>query len=238
MQTDYSTDKPVVFLVTDISRGADGIVARPPWQSLEELRGKTIGTKLGTVNHLILLEALRLHGMPPESVEIKDISNEIAAQEIRAGKIAGAVLWQPLLEETARAMQGKIIHTTRDTNSLVIDVLATRTEILEKKKLAIQQFCLAWFDTMATLEKNPTSIFTYLAQELQQSPASIKEACGGMQLGSIALNEKMFGTANLLAKALEDMKELLRQDSRYGREYFTPIIIDPNPVNSALEQWK
>lgn len=46
------------------------VVAQPAIKSVANLRGKRVGSKLGTVNHLILLEALKLHQIKPEEVKI------------------------------------------------------------------------------------------------------------------------------------------------------------------------
>jgi NitT/TauT family transport system substrate-binding protein len=120
MQVDAGVGKPLVLLTTNISAGADGIVARPAIKSVAELRGKKVGAKLGTVNHLILLEALKAHQIPPAAVEILDYSNEVAAEKINAGAIDAAVLWQPLLGETAKRIQGNVVYTTKQVDSLVI----------------------------------------------------------------------------------------------------------------------
>src|SRR5579883_1189574 len=76
VQVDPGEDKPAVVMVTNISHGADGIVTQANIKSVEALRGKRIGAKLGTVNHLILLEALKLHHDKPAEVAIEDVSNE------------------------------------------------------------------------------------------------------------------------------------------------------------------
>ncbi len=57
MQADPGNDSPAYVMVTNISAGSDGIVAQPGIQSISDLQGKKIGAKLGTVSHLILLEA-------------------------------------------------------------------------------------------------------------------------------------------------------------------------------------
>ncbi|WP_199246613.1 ABC transporter substrate-binding protein [[Phormidium] sp. ETS-05] len=102
MQVDPGNDTPAVVLVTNVSRGADGIVTQAGINSVKELRGKKVAAKLGTVNHMILLEALNLHQVPPKTVEIEDVSNEIAVELMKQKKVDGAVLWQPLLGETGR----------------------------------------------------------------------------------------------------------------------------------------
>lgn len=80
LQVDAGNDQPVCFLVADVSHGADGIVARSGIDSMAALRGKCVGAKQGTINQLILLEALALHGLRPNDIEIADIDNAVAVQ--------------------------------------------------------------------------------------------------------------------------------------------------------------
>ncbi len=122
VQSDSGSDKPAVLMVTNISHGADGIVAQTVIKSVANLRGKRVGAKLGTVNHLILLEALKLHQIKPEEVKIEDISNETAVDLMQQGRLDAAVIWQPLLGETTQAIKGNIIFTTQEVDTLVIDI--------------------------------------------------------------------------------------------------------------------
>jgi NitT/TauT family transport system substrate-binding protein len=142
-------------MVTNISHGADGIVAQPAIKSVANLRGKRVGAKLGTVNHQILLEALKLHQIKPEEVKIEDISNETAVDLMQQGLLDAAVNWQPLLGETAQAIKGNIIFTTQEVDSLVIDTLVSRSTIIRQKKAELKQFIMAWFDIMSAVETKP-----------------------------------------------------------------------------------
>ena len=153
MSTSVTSAQPVILLVTNVSHGSDGIVARSPLKSMEDLPGKRVGVKLGTVNELILLEALKLHKISPKTIKMVDISNEIAANELRNNKIDAAVMWQPLLSEIAQEIQGSIIYTTKEQDSLVVDILATTNQTFQAKKAAFGQFIWAWFDTMAILKQ-------------------------------------------------------------------------------------
>ena len=67
-QLDPGNDKPIFVLVTNVSFGSDGIVTQSNLKSVKDLKGKKIAVKLGTVNHLILLEALKLHNLKPTDV--------------------------------------------------------------------------------------------------------------------------------------------------------------------------
>jgi NitT/TauT family transport system substrate-binding protein len=238
MQVAPGKGRPLVLMTTNISAGADGIVANPDIKSVKALRGKRVGAKLGTVNHLILLEALKAHQVKPTEVQIFDYSNDVAAQKIVAGEIDAAVLWEPLLGETARTIQGNVIHTTKQLDSLVIDVLMSNTSTVQAKRAELMQFLLAWFDVMYAVETQPNEVFNIIGKQLGQSGKSFASDYAGLQRGDIALNQRMFQTGSRLNSAKTQIIQLLQADPRHGRIIQQDAEIDPTLINAAIEAWK
>ncbi|WP_238568985.1 ABC transporter substrate-binding protein [Xenococcus sp. PCC 7305] len=236
-QVDPGNDRPVFVLVTNISSGSDGIVTQSEFTSLEDLKGKKIGAKLGTVNHLILLEALKLHNLKPTDVEIVDISNEAAVQKMQEGLLDAAVVWEPLLSSTAQDIKGNIVYTTKDVDSLVIDGLATRSETLANKKEELTQFILTWFDLMAALESQPHDVFNIVGQKLEQNPESFASDYAGLKKGDIDMNQRMFEPQGRLTQAMKEITEMLREDPRHGRTIREDVEINGDPITSAIEKW-
>lgn len=237
-QVDPGNDQPVFVLVTNISSGSDGIVTQPNFKSVPELKGKTIGAKLGTVNHLILLEALKLHNLKPTDVEIDNISHQAAISKMQKGLLDGAVVWEPLLSRTAQNIQGNIVYTTKDLDSLVIDGLATRSETLTKKQEELTRFILTWFDLIEALENRPDEVFEIVSQQLDQSPESFARDYAGLKKGDIAMNQRMFQPQGRLTQALEQILNLLREDSRHGRIIREDVEINGEIVTTAIERWQ
>lgn len=237
MQSDAESDKPAVVMVTNISRGADGIVAQPAIKSVEELRGKRVGAKLGTVNHLILLEALKLHQIKPAEVKVEDISNEMAVDLMQNKRLDAAVIWQPLLGETAQSIKGNIIYTTQEIDSLVIDTLASRTTIIRTKKAELKQFIMAWFDIMSAVETKPNVVFQKVAQKLGQKGEAFAKDYAGLKKGDIAMQQQMFKSGRL-PEAIAQMAELLKSDPRAGRMPRQDVEINTELVTTAIEEWK
>ncbi|HIK12368.1 MAG TPA: ABC transporter substrate-binding protein [Oscillatoriaceae cyanobacterium M33_DOE_052] len=238
LQVDPGNDTPALVLVTNVSRGADGIVTQAEIKSVKELQGKKVAAKLGTVNHLILLEALNLHQVEPKTVEIEDISNEIAVDLLKQGKVDGAVLWEPLLSETAKEIKGNIPYTTKDLNSLVIDVLVTRSGLVKEKQAELTQFILAWFDIMHAVETNPTAVFAKVGEQLGQTGAAFGADYSGLKKGDIEMNRQMFAQEGGLVEAKAKIVALLREDMRHGRIPREDLGIAREPVNAALAQWQ
>ena len=236
MSTSVTSVQPVILLVTNVSHGSDGIVARSPLKSMKDLPGKRVGVKLGTVNELILLEALKLHKISPRVIKMVDISNEIAANELRNNKIDAAVMWQPLLSEIAEEIQGSIIYTTKDQDSLVVDILAATNQIFQEKKAAFGQFIWAWFDTMAILKQEPKIIFQFLEKELGQPRDSLLESYAGLKPGNMALNRQMLGQPQNINLVLSQTNDLLIQNN-HAQSIYSSIIIPSDFLNSNLDQW-
>jgi NitT/TauT family transport system substrate-binding protein len=238
MQADPGNGKPVALMTTNISAGADGIVAKPAIQSVEDLRGKRVGAKLGTVNHLILLEALRAHQVKPSDVKILDYSNEVAAQKIAAGEIDAAVLWEPMLGETAKTIKGNVVHTTKQVDSLVIDLLMSSTNTLKAKEAEFTQFMLAWFDVMHAIETHPTEVFNTVGKKLGQSGNAFASDYAGLKKGDIALNQRMFQPDGRLSSAKTEIVQLLQADLRHGRSIRQDVEVNTELINKAIALWK
>lgn len=238
VQSDPGNDKPEVLLVTNISRGADGIVARSGIRSVEELRGKRVGAKLGTVNHLILLEALKHHNIRPQEVRIEDISNEAAVELLQKGQLDAAVIWQPLLGQTAKAIQGKIVFTTQEVDSLVIDTLVSRSSTIRDKKSELTNFMLAWFDVMHAVETQPAAVYEQVGQQLGQTGAGFGNDYAGLKKGDIAMQQRMFQSQSRLQTAIDQMAKLLQADPRSGRTIRQDVAINSELVTSAIKDWK
>lgn len=236
MQVDPGNDRPAYLMAADISYGSDGIVARPEVKSIADLQGKTVGAKLGTVSHLILLEALKSNNLKPSDVDIKDVSNDTAVQLLKQGKLDAAVVWEPLLSQTATEIKGQIIFTTKDVDSLVIDGLAARASFATQHQPELTQFILAWFDTIQAVETKPNEVFENVARQLGQTPESFRQDYSGLKKGDLALNQRMFD--GRLQEAKQEIIQLLKADPRHRQVIRKDIDINDRPMMAAIQAWK
>jgi NitT/TauT family transport system substrate-binding protein len=236
MQADPNDDSPVFILVTDISHGSDGIVAQPNIKSIQDLKGKKVAAKLGAANHLILLEALNFQKLKPQDIQILDVPNDVAIQLMQKAEVDASAIWQPLLSKIANEINGNIIYTTKDVDTLVIDGLASRSSILNKKQKEFKQFNLAWFDLMQAVDDKPNEVFLQVGKQLKQSPEVFAESYSGLQKGDITLNERMFAKGRL-NEAVQQLRQLLEADLRNSRVLRHDFQINPQPALSAIEVW-
>lgn len=236
LQADPGDAQPAFLMVADISAGSDGIVAGPGINTIADLRGKKVGVKLGTVPHLVLLEALKAEQIPPAEVEIVDVSNAISLQQLRAGELDAAVVWEPDLSKTAEEIGGAVIFTTADVDSLVIDGLAARSEFAKTHKKVFTRFMLAWLDAINAVDTNPDKVFEVIGEQIGQSKDAFAADYAGLNKGDEALNQRMFGEGRL-AEAIQQITQLLASDPRHNRVIRQDIEILSDPINAAIQSW-
>ncbi len=216
MQADPNQEQPVFVMVADISAGSDGIAAQPPINSVKDLKGKKVSAKLSTISHLILLEALKANQINPKDIEIVDVGNEHGVEMLKQGEISASVLWEPLLIDTAKAIGGKVIYSTADVDSVVIDGLATHSSLIKDKQYELVQFIKTWFEVMKAIETNPQEVFTVVAEQLGTKTEIFSQDYKGLKKGDLAMNQRMF-EGGRLKEASQKTREFLLSDLRHGR---------------------
>jgi len=232
MQVDSTEDKPVFVMVVDISAGSDGIAASPEIQSVKDLKGKKVSAKLSTVSHLVLLEALQANQLSPQDVEIVDVINERGIKLLKEGTISASTLWEPAMTKVAKEVGGKVIFTTADVDSLVIDGFATRSSLINSKQKELVSFIESWFEVMKAIDTKPDEVFASVAQQLKMKPEEFKEDYKGLKKGDLKMNQRMF-EGKRLQEAYQQSLKLLSSDPRHGRNLRKDVEINSTIFTKA-----
>lgn len=226
-----------IVLVTNVSHGSDGVVALPGVPDLKSLRGKTIASKIGTINHLILLEALHHGGLRQSDVKIRNVPNDVGFELMDRGEVDAAVLWEPMLSRAQTNFGCEVLFTTADVESLVIDVLAANPTSLEEKRDAWVQFFLVWFDIMAAMDSDPQAVADVVGKVIGQAPEEFLRDYSGLVSGSIDLNRQFFGPEQRLRDVPNQMKELLAGFSDGPSIRDENILVESRLLLEAIDTW-
>lgn len=182
-------------LVNDNSYGGDAIVVRPEINGIEDLRGKTVATELGTVDHFLLLTALAQHGMTEKDINFVNMTVNDAGPAFIGGKTDAAVLWEPFQSMAVKDGGGKVIFSSRDTPGLIPDLLVFREEVVESRADDIQKVIAAWFDAMdwyMESDANRQEGIEIMALHAEQTPEEFGAALEGVKLFTLEDNLKAF----------------------------------------------
>jgi NitT/TauT family transport system substrate-binding protein len=184
-----------MVLVNDNSYGADGLIVHEGINSVKELKGKTVATELGTLEHMFLLKILEDNGMTINDVNFVNMTINDAGPAFIAGKVDAAVLWEPTL---SMAMQGggKLLYSTKQTPGLIPDTLAIHNDIIASDPKLVQGIVNSWFDGVTMLQANDPKFMKAIYDGAEISADDYAIMLDGVTIFDKAKNQATFKEGN------------------------------------------
>lgn len=201
-----------IVLVNDNSYGADGLVVHSDVNSISELRGKSVSTEIGTLEHMFLLKILEDNGMTINDVNFSNMTINDAGPAFIANSVDAAVLWEPTLS-TAIASGGKLLYSTKETPGLIPDTLAVSAKVLEESRETVQKIVDSWFDGVEKLASHEEEIISGVCKGAELSKEEYLVMLDGVTLFDKEMNQKTFKKAEdftSLPYTLEKSAEFLK----------------------------
>ncbi|WP_308637031.1 ABC transporter substrate-binding protein [Paenibacillus silvisoli] len=180
-------------LVNDNSFGGDAIVSKPEFNSIADLKGKTIATELGTVDHLLLLTALDQNGLTEKDVNYVNMTVNDAGPAFISGKTDASVLWEPFQTKAVKEGKGKVLFSSKDTPGLIPDLLVFRDEVIKDRPDDVQKIVDAWFDALDYFKTHEAEAIELMAKKAETTPDDFKLGLESIKLFTAADNVEAFG---------------------------------------------
>lgn len=179
-----------VFIHSDESSGGDKLLSRA---GFDPAGGRVIvGTNLGGFGELFVREYLLRHGIDDGrvvwmNVDAADVPLALKRREIDIGHT-----WDPYA--SAALADGAVQRfSSAQTPGLVMDVLATRRSVVERRFAELKGFAAAWFQAQQWWAERPAEGDARLARRLDRSPEWVAEARRGVKLADLAANRRLLG---------------------------------------------
>jgi NitT/TauT family transport system substrate-binding protein len=137
-----------LILVTAMSVGADAVVAQPEIQTIVDLKGKTIGVGVGSFGELFVTKMLEMNQVSPEQVTFVNVSGEQIPERLKRKMIQAGHSWEPYVSNVVKAGVGKVLFTSKQTPTLMPDVLTFTSKTLRERPQEIRAFVRAWFQAV------------------------------------------------------------------------------------------
>ncbi|ANE46210.1 aliphatic sulfonate ABC transporter substrate-binding protein [Paenibacillus swuensis] len=179
-------------LVNDNSNGGDAIVSKPEIKTIADLKGKTVATELGTVDHLLLLTALDQNGMKESDIKYVNMTVNDAGPAFISGNTDASVLWEPFQTKAVKEGKGQVLFSSKDTPGLIPDLLVFRKEVTEKRGEEVQKIVDAWFDAMEYFKENEQEAIELMAKRAETTPEDFKLGLDSVKMFSVEDNLKAF----------------------------------------------
>ena len=178
-----------IILATDQSAGADVLVVQSDIKSMNDLKGKRIGTKLGDFGELFVTTLLEKNRLTTDDVTLVNVEPESVPARLESGDIQAGNTWEPYTSQAVKA-GAQVLVSTKQTPGLLPNVIAFRTSVLRDRPKDIQAFIRAWFQAQDYWKNNPEETNAVLAKKLNLKPEEV--STDGVQLYTLQDNLKAF----------------------------------------------
>lgn len=181
-----------IILMTDVSAGADAIIAQPQIMTVGKLRNKMIGVRLGGFGELFVTQMLEMNGMSIEDTTLTNLIGEQTRSLLKNGKIQAGYTWEPHVTQAIQA-GFKVLFTSKET-PVIADVKDFHSLVLQQRSNDVKAFVRAWFQALDYWQNNPKEGNRLIAQFLKLKPETISLA--GVKLLNLRDNKNAFISAD------------------------------------------
>ena len=188
--------KQTVVLVNDNSTGNDQIIARPGINSIADLKGKKVAAEQGTVDHYLLLLALKKAGLTEKDVHFTPLVTDAAAAAFVAGKVDAVGVFAPFTTTALGLPGSKAIATSKDFPGAIPDHLVFGSAFVKAHPTEVQALVQTWFDTIAWIKANPGKAIDVMAKRGGVSAADYKTYDAGTTIFTRQQNLDAFASGS------------------------------------------
>jgi NitT/TauT family transport system substrate-binding protein len=184
-----------IVMIEDYSAGSDGLVVQPDIKSVEDLKGKTVATEIGTVDHMFLNKCLENAGMTEADINLTNMSIGDAGNAFIAGQVDAAVVWDPSLSLAVDA-GGTVLSSTKDYPGLIPAVMAVNGDVLGSRRDDVKKVMQAWFNSLDGYDSNHEEFVKAVAEGAEISVEDFEMLMEGVDLISLEDNTPAFETSD------------------------------------------
>lgn len=180
------------FLVTDESKGGDGIIAKSDIKTVADLRGKKIAYAHGGPSDYLIFKVLDDAGIGLDEVERITVDDPSRAGEVfLSGDVDAAVTWEPFLSNAVESGKGEMLITTADKPEIIVDILIA-SEQLEQDTELLNRFMDSWLKTVDFIQANPDEAAAIMAKGLNLPEGDVQGMMLGLSFADTQRNQYFF----------------------------------------------
>jgi NitT/TauT family transport system substrate-binding protein len=223
-----------VILVTDVSNGADVIMAKPGIHSLKDLKGKRIGAESTALGAYMLVRALEKGGVRLQDVQLVSLGTTEHEGAFKQGLVDAIITFEPtrskLLEQGAN-----IIFDNSQIPGEIVDVLVTRQSVLEHRQDGLNQLLASWFRALEYHAQNPQDGAQRMARRQEATPQDFLAALKLLKIPSLPENQKMLSQNDQsFLQGSRRLAELMVEKKLLKQPIPPETLLDDRPIQALV----
>jgi len=163
---------PMKVVAIQDDGGADSIVVGPEINSIQDLKGKTVGVLIGTQYELMVVEMLKSANMTVNDVTVVEVNPEDASEALKSNQVQAVYTWEPHLSEAVS--NGNKIIFPMEKMRLFPDMIVFRKSVIDERPEDVRAFLKAWFKTVEYRMQHQGETRDIAAKYLGISPSEVQ----------------------------------------------------------------
>lgn len=195
----------------------EGLFTHNDVNSLEDLRGKTIGTTFASSSHMLVLDLLAQHNLKVDSdVNVINVPAPELPAAMQSKQIDACATWTPYFNQIARMPDIKLFAD--DTEFSLYkefgvtpgpDVLVVSKSFADKNPELIKRFTKAYFETCALLGANPEKAVDILSELTQLDSEEQLQTINDADWYDLAMQQSMLAPGAKFVEGLQRLSDML-----------------------------
>jgi NitT/TauT family transport system substrate-binding protein len=198
----------VAIYLLDTSNGADAVVSVKEIDSTAQLKGRTVAVTTDSANHMLLLAALAQGNLPPEDVQLVNLSAADAGAALLAGNVDAAVTSEPWIARV-RSNGGNVLFTSANTPNLMLNAVIVTKDTLKNKGPMLAKLLRGIDAGNKLIAARPAEARPVIAKWLKVKPAEVDAMLAGDRLYGMADNRVLFGNQEQPGPAYGSMARIV-----------------------------
>lgn len=229
-------DKPRIFLILDISNGADAIVAKKEIKTLDDLRGKRLGVEGSALGDYMIQRALDFskNNLKTSDIELRQVEINVQEKAFVDGEIDAAVTYEPFKSLLIHA-GAHIIFDSSDIPNEIVDVLVTNDKTIQERSKDLENLSNGWFKALEHINNNYQEMMTKMSQHEATSVEEFQKGYEDLIIPSKAENTKMLGENASLLEPMKRLAKLMHTKGSLEKSIDVEPLLDSRIIDKIKE---
>jgi NitT/TauT family transport system substrate-binding protein len=184
----------VVVLTNDNSTGNDKIIVSEQIKSVKDLKGKKVAVEEGTVDHFLLVQALKRVNMTTKDLQLVPLETSKAAEAFATGKVDATAVFAPFTTTALKRAGSRELFSSKDFPGSISDHLVFNRKFVNEHPEKVQAIVNSWFATLDRINQGKTKDEAELIMSKRSgvSMAEYKDYLDGTKIFSVEENIEAF----------------------------------------------
>lgn len=200
------------FFITNVSVGSDYLLALPPLNQPQDLRGKRIAVEPGSLNLLLLYLALNSAQLRLGDVHMVPMAQASMPGAFKRGEVDAVVVYPPASDELLALVpeQARILYDSSRAQDAILDLVYARQSLIESRPrelaLLIRGFEMAREYTL----KHADDAYARMAARTGRDRGDFERDIKGLRLVPLADQHALFQPGGRIEIILHETLQALR----------------------------